>query len=107
MFGKPYNNWAFKKSLLKTQYSDYIYQFSDWVLSFCHSQTVSWNNNDILGFNHAVDSVFNIPFGMLASDFHGFSSTSGRSTKTSQDNIGQRPIHSNTHDVAEDSSGRT
>ena len=93
-----HQNYRFSKS---------TYQFSNWILTLGNSQTVSWNNDDVLGVDHGVNSVIYSPFSMFTSDLHRLASSSSRGTKSTQDYIRQRSVHSHAHNVTEDSSRRT
>lgn len=49
---------------------------------------LTWYNDDILGIGHHLYRLINIGLGMCPFDLHGFSSASGGSAKTTQNNIG-------------------
>merc|ERR550519_3014581 len=74
------------------------------VLTLSNSQTVAGNDDDVLGVGDGLDSLVNIPDSSSSCDLHGFASAGVSGTETSEDNVGQRPVHGDTHDVGEDGS---
>ena len=48
-----------------------------------------------------------LPFSVFSSDLHGLATSSAWGSKSTQNNIRQRTVHSHAHDVTQNSSGRT
>ena len=84
-----------------------INHFSHGILSLGHSQTISGDNDNVLGLNHGVDGIITSPLSVFAGDGHGLTAASGGGAKPAQDDVGQGPVHGHAHDVAEDGTGAT
>ena len=50
---------------------EHTHDFSHRVLALGHSQSVAGDNDDVLGVDHALHGIFNLPFRMCSSDLHG------------------------------------
>merc|ERR550519_3086761 len=93
--------WSTSQTILLPQQSNHL---GHGVLTLSNGQAVAGNDDDVLGVGDGLDSLVNIPDGGSSGDLHGFASAGVSGTETSEDNVGQRPVHGDTHDVGEDGS---
>merc|ERR1719402_1287869 len=77
-------------------------QLGHWVLSLSNGQSVSGHNDDAPGVDHRLDRVVHAPLGVGSAVGHG--GPLAGVAESSQNHIGQRPVHGDTHDVGEDGS---
>ena len=68
-------------------------EFSDGVLSLGHGQTVSRHDDDVLGVDHSLDGLVDLPDGGLAGDLHSLACTGRGGSESAQDDIGQAAVH--------------
>lgn len=100
------SDWVDGESELDSLLSHELGDLSDDVLGLGDGQSVSWNDNDLLGLAHQLSNLFNIGLSMSSSDFHGLSSRSQISVGSENDVL-KRSVHGLTHDVGQNSTGRS
>merc|ERR1719494_1712919 len=95
------------KATVDAVFADSVDKFSNGVLSFSNSQTIPWNNDDVLGCSDQIYSVGNIHFSVGSSDLHLFSCSRCECSIPSKQHITQGAVHCFTHNVGQDTSRET
>ena len=54
-----------------------------------------------------LNGIVDVPYGGLSCDLHGLSGSGCAGAKTTQDDVGEGPVHGNAHDVTQNCSGAT
>lgn len=76
------------KSDIDSFFLEELHHFSDGVLGFGDTESVAWGDDDVPCLSDHLYSRWDINLGVGSCDLHGFTSTSGLCSVTSQNYIG-------------------
>lgn len=72
-----------------------VHHFSDGILGLSNAETVTWDNDDVLGVGNVFCTAGYVHLSVCASDLHGLATSVGLGTNvcTAQDDVSEGPVH--------------